>query len=236
MATVNFSGKDVQVGSIYCIGKNYDAHAKEMKKYEAQAGVEGVLNDEPIVFSKPASSLIASGGQVSVGKINGQPLGKDLHHEVELVLLIGRECINSPAEDALNFVSGFAVGLDMTLRDRQIKAKSQGQPWLVCKGFRSSGVISKFVPIGSGFTPDNLLLELKRNGTVVQKGHSGQMTYSCACLVSYLSTVFKLEAGDLIFTGTPEGVGPVSSGDLLEAALHEPKTQRVLAQLTATIE
>ncbi|ACF13759.1 fumarylacetoacetate (FAA) hydrolase [Chloroherpeton thalassium ATCC 35110] len=235
MATVKILEESVQVGTIYAIGKNYEAHAKEMQEYETKKLREVPSPSEPIVFSKPASSLITSGEPISISQVNGQPLGHDLHHEVELVVLIGRDCVNVTAENALNFVAGYAVGLDMTLRDRQTKAREQGHPWFISKGFRSSGAVSGFVP-AAGLQPNHLFLELKRNGLAVQRGSTSKMIHSCESLISYLSQVFKLEAGDLIFTGTPEGVGAVFPGDLLEAKLLEESTGKLLAQLSVSVQ
>lgn len=243
MASVTLGKDQVSVGSIYCIGKNYEAHAHEMRQWEKSSNAPVQPQLLPIVFSKPASSLIHSGGKIQVSSFNGQQIGTALHYETEFVILIGKHACQVPEEAALEYVSGYGIGLDMTLRDLQLEAKKQGNPWLVSKGFRTSAVVSEFVPVESKFNPSEFKIVLNKNRETAQFGFTRDMTFSAQYLISYLSHVFELMPGDLIFTGTPEGVGPVVSGDHLEALLYDAKQSdtsayepsRVHAQLFATV-
>jgi 2-keto-4-pentenoate hydratase/2-oxohepta-3-ene-1,7-dioic acid hydratase in catechol pathway len=144
-----------------------------------------------------------------------------MHHEVELVVLIGRPGREIPRERAFEHVGGYGVGLDMTLRDVQANAKKKGLPWSVAKGFDTSAPVSSFVRKEDVADPHNLTLVLEVNGTVRQRSNTRNMVFGVDDIISYLSTVFTLEEGDLVFTGTPEGVGPVQSGDVLEATLED---------------
>lgn len=243
MATVTLGKDQVSVGTIYCIGKNYEAHAHEMQQWEQSSIASVQPQSDPIVFSKPASSLIHSGGKIQVGTFNGLPIGVALHYETEFVVLIGKHASKVPTENALNYVSGYGIGLDMTLRDLQIKAKKTGNPWLICKGFKTSAVVSDFIPVEQGFDPAQFKIVLNKNRETAQFGFTRDMIFKTEYLISYLSHVFELMPGDIIFTGTPEGVGPAVSGDYLEALLYDAKQpdtigyepSRVFAQLCATV-
>ena len=165
--------------------------------------------DSPVVFLKPPSSIIPSGGQIVI-----PPASNDVHHEVELVVEIGAQCKNVPLEGAMSVVRAYAVGLDMTARDLQSTAKKKGLPWSVAKGFDT------FAPLGplvaaDGIDPGNLDIRLEINGTVRQQGNTSLMIYPLPALIAYVSTVFTLMPGDVLYTGTPEGVGPISPGDRL---------------------
>jgi 2-keto-4-pentenoate hydratase/2-oxohepta-3-ene-1,7-dioic acid hydratase in catechol pathway len=189
---------------IVCIGRNYAAHARELNNEIPSA---------PVVFLKPPSSLVASGGTVEL-----PPQSNDVHHEVELVVEIGTRCRYVAATEAIGAVSAYAVGLDMTARDVQSAAKQKGLPWTVAKGFDT------FCPIGDRLSadsvePTNLQIELAINGEIRQRGSTSLMLFPAAELIAYCSTVFTLEPGDLIFTGTPSGVGPVKEGDRLVASI-----------------
>lgn len=240
MPVISLHGASVAVGTIYCIGKNYADHAEEMARLEntrpeshskenlqanarpsVHAGAAAGEASEPMVFSKPASSLIYSGGRIEIPKLDGKKISEALHYETELVVAIGKTAeYISPAE-SLGVVSGYAVGLDMTLRDRQSAAKRSGHPWLVSKGFRTSAVVSNFVGAEQVKDPHQLTLTLHKNGTRVQHGCTRDMIFKIDVLIAYLSAVFGLCAGDLIYTGTPAGVGPVHRGDTLEATLTQ---------------
>ncbi len=228
MASVLLDTKTVTVGTIYCIGKNYEAHAKEMRNKLGLDFSDTAATQEPIVFSKPASSLIHSGESITVPRFRGKAISNEVHHELELVVLIGRQAVEVSEANAADYVAGFGVGLDMTLRDRQTEAKKNGQPWLLSKGFRTAAVVSNFISLPLHEVSE-MAIELKKNGERVQFGYPREMTFSISFLISYLSHIFGLEAGDLIFTGTPEGVGKVQAGDRLTAILYS-KTD-VLAEL-----
>ncbi|MEM6645260.1 MAG: fumarylacetoacetate hydrolase family protein, partial [Bacteroidota bacterium] len=147
------------------------------------------------------------------------PQSADVHHEVELVVLIGTGGAQIAEADALNHVAGYAVGLDMTARDIQTRAKAKGHPWSVAKGFDTFAPLGDFVPAADVSDPQTLDIRVAVNGETRQHGHTSDMIFSVAHLISYASHIFTLEPGDLIYTGTPEGVGPVHAGDTLRAAV-----------------
>jgi len=215
MSTVSFQngGPTLRVGKILCLGRNYAEHVKEMKAERP---------DTPVVFLKPSTALIHSGETVIL-----PPFSHDVHHEVEMVVVIGKGGKNIERHRAYDHVAGYAVGLDMTLRDVQSDAKRRGLPWTVAKGFDTSAPVSEVVEKSAIADPHALALSLKVNGFVRQQGNTGAMLVRVDDLIAYLSGVFTLEEGDLIFTGTPEGVGPVTRGDVLEATLGSSARLRV---------
>ena len=204
--TFRDSNESIPVGKILCLGRNYPEHAKEMN---AQ------LPENPIVFIKPATALVQSGGNVRFPSYSNE-----MHHEVEMVVLVGKDGKNIPKESADEHIAGYGIGLDMTLRDIQSDAKKRGLPWSVCKGFDSSAPVSLFVEKGAVSNPHILGISLTVNGIVRQRSNTREMLFPVDRIIAYLSSVFTLERGDLIFTGTPEGVGPVSRGDVLNAELE----------------
>ena len=195
----------IPVGKIVCLGRNYADHAREMKV---------ALPSKPVIFLKPSTALISDGETIV-----RPALSNELHHEVELVVMIGREGKDVSPAKAYEHVWGYAVGLDMTLRDIQVEAKDHGLPWAVAKGFDTSAPISEIIP--KQRVPDPHALEIRCwvNGTVRQKSSTGNMIFSIDQIISYVSSIFTLELGDLIFTGTPEGVGEVKNGDTVAAEL-----------------
>lgn len=207
MKTISLKGinKSFTVGKIACVGKNYLEHAKEL-------GDE--VPDKPVVFIKPSSSVIFSGE-----KIVYPDFSKSLRYETELVCLIGKTGKKIPASNAFEFIAGYAVGLDMTLRDLQSEAKKKGHPWTISKCFDTSTVLGEFLPASEISNPDNLELKLWVNGELKQHDSTSNMIFSVAQIIEYLSTFFTLEEGDLIFTGTPSGVGEVKVGDKLFAEI-----------------
>ena len=207
------SNEAIPVGKILCLGRNYAEHAREM---------DAEIPERPLVFLKPSTALIQDGEQIAIPSIS-----KDVHHEVELVVLIGKGGKDIPRESAYHHVAGYGVGLDMTLRDIQAEAKKMGLPWSVAKGFDTSAPVSHFVQKASVPDPHSLTLSLKVNGRIRQKSTTARMIFRIDEIISYVSSLFTLERGDLIFTGTPEGVGPVTSGDMLEAELESVGTLRV---------
>jgi 2-keto-4-pentenoate hydratase/2-oxohepta-3-ene-1,7-dioic acid hydratase in catechol pathway len=210
------SAEQIRVGKIMCLGRNYREHAKEMK-----AGVP----TEPMVFLKPATAMIGTGGRVRLPAFS-----RDVHHEVEIVVLISEGGRDIEPGQGMRHVGGYGIGLDLTARDVQAAAKKAGLPWTVAKGFDSSAPVSPIVPLHRIPDPDRLEFSLAVNGSVRQKGCSADMIFPVGAIVSYLSSVFTLEPGDLVFTGTPEGVGPIASGDRLHARLAE------LVTLTVTVD
>jgi len=207
--TVQLISEDqpITVGKILCIGQNYAAHAKEMNSTAPTL---------PVFFMKPTTALIPDGGSIEIPSIS-----RDVHHEVEMTVLIGKGGKNIPQETALQHVAGYGIGLDMTMRDVQSEAKKKGQPWTLAKGFDTSAPISSFVPASSIPDPQGMSIELLVNGDRRQQSSTANMIHPVDRLVAYISQFFTLERGDIIFTGTPEGVAQVKSGDVLLATLSQ---------------
>ncbi|MFT4605850.1 MAG: acylpyruvate hydrolase [Rhodothermales bacterium] len=199
--TVPEIGK-VSVGKVLCIGRNYARHAAEMNN---------PVPTVPMVFLKPATALTGPGTEIQLPAGIGQ-----VHHEVELVALVGSRLRNASISECQLAVAGYAVGLDMTARDVQARAKKAGHPWSVAKGFDTFAPIGRFSS-PDGFDPANADICLTINGVEVQSGNTSDMVFDVGTLLSYCSTIFTLEPGDLLYTGTPAGVGPVRRGDLLLA-------------------
>lgn len=199
-------GHSLTPGTFYCIGKNYSKHARELG---------GEVPEEPVIFIKPPASYMQDGAKIKLPRFSD-----NIHHEVELVVVIGENCAAIEPREAHKIIAGFAVGVDLTLRDVQNKAKEQGHPWAVAKGFYGSAPISKIVPATGIKEPNPVFeLELKVNSVTKQKSNTREMERNIGELISYIANVFTLTAGDCIFTGTPEGVGRIVPGDKIEAAL-----------------
>ncbi len=207
------SARTMPAGKLICLGRNYAEHAKEMKAEVPSA---------PVVFLKPSTSLLAPGGKILLPAFSNE-----LHHEVEMVVLIGTEGKQISRDRAMTYVAGYAIGLDMTLRDVQAEAKKKGLPWSVAKGFDTSAPLSPFVEPQEIPDPHNLDISLKVNGILRQHSNTRHMLFRIEDMISYISTVFTLEPGDMIFTGTPEGVGQVMPGDILQAELASVGTLTV---------
>jgi 2-keto-4-pentenoate hydratase/2-oxohepta-3-ene-1,7-dioic acid hydratase in catechol pathway len=218
MKTIRFVDGDgaLPVGKILCLGRNYAGHAQEMK---------AEIPSTPVVFIKPSTALLEPGGLIRI-----PPVSRDLHHEVEMVVVIGDGGRDIGRDEAMEHVAGYAVGLDMTLRDLQAEAKKSGLPWSVAKGFDTSAPVSAAVRRSAVADPHALAISLRVNGAVRQSSNTRHMFFKIPDIIAYLSTVFTLEAGDLIYTGTPEGVGPVAAGDTLTAELESVGTLTVGVQ------
>ena len=193
------------VRRIYCVGRNYAEHAREMGHDPDR--------EAPFFFSKPADSLVIDGADMPYPVMTS-----DLHHEFELVVALGSGGADIPEAEALGCIWGYGVGLDMTRRDLQGEAKKLGRPWDMGKGFDHAAPIGAMMPAG-GFDPTRGSLELKVNGVVRQSSDLSKMIWSVSETIAYLSGLVRLEAGDLIFTGTPEGVAAVKRGDVLEGVV-----------------
>ena len=207
MHTVKLDGQNIQIGKIVCIGRNYAEHIKELGNQTP---------DKPVIFIKPASSLVSSGGTVVIPGYSD-----DCHHEIELAVLIGKTAKDVTAEAALGYVSGYAVALDLTLRDVQGVQKEKGLPWEIAKAFDTSCPLSDFVPTSQVDNPQELQLKLTVSGEVRQNGNTRDMIRSIAELIAATSAYFTLEEGDVLLTGTPSGVGRIVSGDRLEASIEQ---------------
>ncbi len=191
------------VRRIYCVGRNYAAHAREM-------GADPTRED-PFFFTKPADAVVMNGATIAY-----PPATKNLHHEIELVVALQGGGANVPAGRALDLVFGYAVGLDMTRRDVQNAAKAAGKPWDMGKGFDRSAPISSIVPTSAMGHPTSGAIWVKVNGVTRQTGDLADLIWSVPETIAYLSGLVELAPGDLIFTGTPEGVGPVVAGDVVD--------------------
>jgi fumarylpyruvate hydrolase len=194
------------VHRIYCVGRNYAEHAREMG--------HDPTREAPFFFMKPADAIITDGADFPY-----PPLSKDVHHEMELVVAIGKGGANIPVEKALEHVYGYAVGLDMTRRDLQGEAKKMGRPWDTGKGFDASAPCSAVVPAAKIGHPAKGAIWLKVNGETRQSSDLSQLIWNIPEMIAYLSTLFTLAPGDLIFSGTPAGVAAVKRGDVLEGGV-----------------
>ena len=222
MNTVQVKGSNehTRVGKIVCIGQNYAAHIKEMK---------AEVPTSPVFFLKPTTALVPDGGEVILPAIS-----HDVHHEVELTVLIGKDAKNVAENSAMQHVAGYGVGLDMTMRDVQNEMKKKGLPWTLAKGFDTSAPVSSFVSSKLVPNPEALTLQLNVNGTTRQHSGTNDLIFPVSKLIAYISQFVTLEKGDIIFTGTPQGVSQVKSGDTLDATLSDSKGA-ILASLSVHI-
>ncbi len=193
------------VRRIYCVGRNYEEHAKEM-------GFTG--REPPFFFLKPTDALVVvEDGQT--GALPYPSLTQNYHHEIELVVAIGQGGRNIPAAQALEHVYGYAVGLDMTRRDLQNEMKKQGRPWCIGKAFDHSAPIGAITPAAQAGDIMNAEISLQVNGADRQRSHISKLIWNIAETIEHLSTAWELQPGDLIYSGTPEGVAAVVPGDTL---------------------
>ena len=193
------------VHRIYCVGRNYEEHAKEM-------GFTG--REPPFFFLKPNDSLVlVNPGET--GSMPYPPLTKNLHHEIELVVAIGKGGKNIKAADAFSHIYGYAVGLDMTRRDLQGEMKKQGRPWCIGKAFDHSAPMGPITPAAQAGDVENAELYVQVNGADRQRSNVNKLIWNIAETIEHLSAAWELQAGDLIFTGTPEGVAAVVPGDTM---------------------
>ncbi len=200
--SVPVSGTDHQfpVRRIYCIGRNYEKHVAEM-------GYD-VKRSEPFYFAKPADAIVLSGATVDY-----PPLTEDLHHEIELVVAIGKRGSNVSVDEALDYVFGYAVGIDLTRRDLQRAAKEKARPWETAKGFDQSAPISAIHRAEDIGHPSSGRIWLAVNGHIRQDAGLNELIWNVSESIAELSTLFELAPGDLLYTGTPAGVGPLNPGD-----------------------
>lgn len=195
--------------NIYAIGRNYAAHIEELKNERPE---------EPVIFTKPDTALLKNDAPFYYPDFS-----KDIHHEVELVLRISRNGKNIQEKFAHKYYDSIGIGIDFTARDLQAVAKSKGLPWAIAKGFDGSAPVSKFIEIEKLGNLKALDFSLSVDDEVRQKGNTSLMLFSFEYIISYLSQFFTLRQGDLIFTGTPHGVGPVEIGNNLAAYIGEEK-------------
>jgi 2-keto-4-pentenoate hydratase/2-oxohepta-3-ene-1,7-dioic acid hydratase in catechol pathway len=209
------SAQPFPVHRIYCIGRNFADHAREMG-HAVPASSAPADRAPPVFFMKPADAVVADGATIAY------PRGtSDLHHEVELVVALGADADGVVAvADALKLVFGYSVGLDLTRRDLQAIAKTKGLPWDVAKGFDRSAPIAAIVPVADCDDPANARLSLRVNDRVAQDAPLSEMIFSVPETLHELSKLYDLRAGDLLFMGTPAGVGPLRPGDRWHAAIE----------------
>ncbi|HUX60013.1 MAG TPA: fumarylacetoacetate hydrolase family protein [Ignavibacteriaceae bacterium] len=198
--------EEIAVGKMVCVGRNYADHAKEL-------GNE--VPDKPVVFIKPSSSIIYTGGKVIHPKFS-----TNLHHEVELLLLIGKTIKDADERQSEEAIIGYGLGLDMTLRDLQNEARAKGDPWTISKCFDTSAVVSDILLKKDYKLTLNEEISLSVNGNIRQKEKLSLMLFKPIQIVKYISSLLTLEEGDIIFTGTPAGVGKVVPGDVLHAEIE----------------
>ena len=197
---------------IICIGRNYRAHAEELGNK---------VPDRPLIFMKPPSALLVGNKPFFYPDFTS-----DLHYECELVVKIAKngKCIDE--KFANRYYNEIGLGIDFTARDLQADLKAKGHPWEIAKGFDGSAVVGEFTPLQEHHEQNGIQFTLQKNGETVQSGDTNNLIFSIDYLISYISRFFKLQMGDYIFTGTPEGVGPVAIGDILEGILDENKLFR----------
>ena len=195
--------EEIQVGKIICVGRNYPAHVKEMKN---------PIPEKPVLFIKPSSAIAKENDHIVI-----PPISKEAHYEAELIAVIGKTGKKIDAGNAYSHVLGYGIGLDMTLRDIQNQAKSKGLPWSIAKGFDTSAPVSEII---TGIAdPSDLRIKCTVNGELRQDSPTREMIFPVDKIIEFASSIFTLERGDIIFTGTPDGVGPVKDGDLITAEL-----------------
>lgn len=200
------------VRRVYCVGRNYAEHVVEMGND---------TRDPPFFFGKPADAIVVGGADIPY-----PPQTSDFHHEIELVVAIGKDGADIAAADALNHVYGYAAGLDMTRRDLQAAAKKAGRPWDMAKGFDASAPTGTIEPVSAIGHPAAGAITLSVNGVERQRGDLADQIWGVADTIAYLSQFVTLRAGDIIMTGTPAGVGAVVRGDVLEGRIEGVGTVR----------
>ncbi|KZD12881.1 fumarylacetoacetate hydrolase family protein [Oceanibaculum pacificum] len=201
------------VRRIYCVGRNYAAHAREMGHDPDR--------EPPFFFAKPADAIVLCEKGTGETAIAPYPLAtKDLHHEIELVVALGKGGVNIPADKALEHVYGYAVGIDLTRRDIQAEAKKLARPWDMAKGFDHSAPCGHIRPASEIGHPTTGRIQISVNGAVKQDADISAMIWNVPDTIAYLSTLVELFPGDLIYSGTPEGVGPVAKGETMEGSVE----------------
>jgi fumarylpyruvate hydrolase len=209
-ATVSVEGTDAvfPICRVFCVGRNYAEHAVEMGHDPER--------EPPFFFMKPAGAVVSTGSTLPFPSAT-----EELHHEIELVVALERGGEGISSDDALSYVFGYAVGLDMTRRDLQTEAKKAGRPWDMAKGFDRSAPVSPIRPASAIGHPSEGAIWLRINGEPRQEGDLSQQIWKVPETIAYLSTLVELQPGDLIMTGTPKGVGRVEGGDHLEGHIDE---------------
>lgn len=198
---ISVGGGRYEISRVFCIGRNYAGHIKELNSERLKT---------PTMFSKPPTSLVPPGADIVM-----PAHGKDLHHEAEVVVLMGRAGTPKDLEEAREFITALSLGLDLTLRDVQKVQKEKGLPWEIAKSFDQSAPVGTFIPCDGTLDLGDIPFSCHVNGALRQEGNTGDMIFSIPQQVLALGKIWKLLPGDLIYTGTPEGVGPLRRGDTI---------------------
>ena len=204
--TIQCSEETLTAGKIVCLLKSYRAHAEEMQSVPAT---------KPEFFLKPSTAIISDGMTIILPEES-----KEVHHEVELAIVIGKSGKNIPASQAPDHVLGYAVFIDVTARDIQLKAMGDGRPWAIAKGYDTFAPISAVMPKGQVGDPQNIELWLRVNGELRQRSNTNKLLFTIEDIIAFISSIMTLERGDIIATGTPEGVGPIRAGDRITAGIE----------------
>ena len=206
MNKVTLEKNEITPSKVVCVGKNYPLHIEEMGGKSKTS--------EPVIFIKPNSAICSNPQNIFVSDDFGE-----LHYEVELCFLIGKQCKNIKSKDYKKYVSGYGVGIDFTLRDLQSKAKQRGGPWAISKGFDCAAVFGEFVNAKKIKDPSELDLMLTLDDEVKQSGNTKDMIFSIGDVLEYVSSYMTVEEGDVFMTGTPHGVGPVNNDSVIYAEI-----------------
>lgn len=199
MSATTFQASDI--GTIYCVGRNYAAHAKELNN---------PIPKEPVIFTKTRSTVCPLDGEISLPASLNR-----VDHETEIMIRLGADLVDASPEQALAAISHYGIALDLTLREKQTELKQQSYPWDLAKSFVNACPVAQFLPFDSQQSLDNIEFELTINGESRQHGNTANMLFSTIDLIVFISQKIPLMAGDLVLTGTPEGVGPLNDGDQL---------------------
>jgi 2-keto-4-pentenoate hydratase/2-oxohepta-3-ene-1,7-dioic acid hydratase in catechol pathway len=214
------SKDSLMIRNIICLAQTYKKHADEMNSR---------LSPQPVLFLKPTSSVIFSGDSILLPSRSSC-----VHHEIELGVVIGKKARNIHPDKVLDHVFGYCVGLDITARDLQSEVKKRGHPWGIPKGFDTFAPLSDVVIRESVDDPNDLLLELSVNGSIRQQESTKRLHWSIEEIISFISKIMTLDTGDIILTGTPDGVGEIKKGDVLDALLYQ--NNRILCSVTVGVK
>jgi 5-carboxymethyl-2-hydroxymuconate isomerase len=198
--------KEFKVGKIVCVGRNYDEHIAEMLAERTS---------DPVLFLKPSTAILTEGNEIILPTFSNE-----VHHEIELALLINKKARSIQSKDWRNYIGGAGIALDLTLRDHQSIAKKKGLPWCVSKGFDGACPIGSFFSLETLSNLGELKIELFVNSELKQSGNTNQMIFPPGNLLEYITSIFTLEPGDIVLTGTPSGVGPIKSGEQLKGVIE----------------
>ena len=224
---VKDSKETIEVRNIFCVGKNYVDHIKEFDIPEKTAEI----SKEPVIFLKPTSAIPNEPGIVKIPELDGKKISDNLQNEVEMVIVIGKDGTAIPESEAFNHIFGYAVGIDFTLRDIQAEEKKKGLPWTTAKGFLTSAAVSEITKKEEVLNPETLNITLKINDDLKQNSNTSLMIFKVKFIIHYISSIFGLQKGDLIFTGTPAGITKLNAGDIVEAEIEEIGNLKIKVRL-----